>query len=256
MRRDSFLSIFLLCLCISLLFACLTPDYFLYGRVAVREFGIMETVFSWLFTVAVFLIIPVYAAWRKRMWLMLGLSSFSLLSGYVPLWILPRISESDNLLTTVAAAVLKEIYTVSRAPFAAQSLVFGDAFAEAMLRKIFPLTLIIYMLVQLFRFYRNAYLAEKVSPADAIDITARENIVLKNEGIYADRRLPPEVLGTVISAPVGTPSAVTSDIAKRRETARPAVRSMSRPMPRPMTRPASHPAADDEASSSGDLQNK
>lgn len=203
MRRDYFTCVFLACICASLFFCCFLPLYFTYGLIVPREFGTPEKVFSILFASSVLVIIPVYAAYRKKFWITAGLAVYGILA-MLPMWILPRMAEKlaaedVNILTVVEGFILKAIYGMVEAPFASLSTFLGDEFAASLPFKILPVSLIIYVAFQVFRFYRNAYLAEQMDPASVMDNTARENVAPTGE------KPQPEVLGTVISAPVRNP---------------------------------------------------
>ena len=173
-------------------------------------FGVFEKVCSWLFFAAVLLIFPLYAAWRKRLWITLGLASYGLLA-ILPGSILPGLAdklsgENAGLGASVEAFLLKGIYTMVNAPFAAMSASTGDKFALGLSTKILPMALISYVAFQLFRFYRDAYVAEQLDPASAIDKTAKENSDAADPRKVRDARIP-EVLGTVISAPASAKKA-------------------------------------------------
>ena len=68
------------------------------------------------------------------------------------------------------------------------------------------MALISYIAFQLFRFYRDAYVAEQLDPASAIDKTARENSDAADPRKVRDARIP-DILGTVISAPANAKKA-------------------------------------------------
>ena len=169
-----------------------------------------EKVCSWLFFAAVLLVFPIYAAWRKRLWITLGLASYGLLA-LLPSWILPGLAaklsgEDAGVGASVEAFLLKSIYTMVNAPFAAMSAATGDKFALGLSTKILPVALITYIAFQLFRFYRDAYVAEQLDPASAIDKTAKENSDAADPRKVRDARIP-DILGTVISAPASAKKA-------------------------------------------------
>ena len=198
-------------------------------------FGVFEKVCSWLFFAAVLLIFPLYAAWRKRLWITLGLASYGLLA-ILPGSILPRLAdklsgEEAGLGASVEAFLLKGIYTMVNAPFAAMSASTGDKFALGLSTKILPMALISYVAFQLFRFYRDAYVAEQLDPASAIDKTARENSDAADPRKVRDARIP-EVLGTVISAPASAKKAPEQQPAKVRKPEPPKVEDATVRVPR------------------------
>ncbi len=210
MRRDYFTCVFLTCICAALFFVCFAPVHFAYQLITPCKFGVLETVCSWLYFMAVLLVFPIYAAYRKKLWITLGLASYGLLA-VLPTWMLPSISaklqgEDASLGASVWGFLLKGIYRMVNAPFAAISSSMGDKFALGISTKILPVALLSYIGFQLFRFYRDAYVAEQLDPASAIDKTAKENSDANDPRKVRDARIP-EVLGTVISAPASAKKA-------------------------------------------------
>ena len=179
---------------------CFLPLYFVYGGIVPREFGPIETAASWIFMLMVFVVLPVYAAVKKKFWMSAGLAVYGIVAA-IPVWVLPGMAdklagEDASIVTVIWAFLLRSIYGMAEAPFAPISRALGDSFAEVLPRRIMPVALILYAGVQLFRFYRDAYKAEQLDPMKAIDKTSIEN------GPRNVRTASiPEVLGTVISAP-------------------------------------------------------
>lgn len=179
---------------------CFLPLYFVYGGIVPREFGPIETAASWIFMLMVFVVLPVYAAVKKKFWMSAGLAVYGIVAAF-PVWVLPGMAdklagEDASIVTVIWAFLLRSIYGMAEAPFAPISRALGDSFAEVLPRRIMPVALILYAGVQLFRFYRDAYKAEQLDPMKAIDKTSIEN------GPRNVRTASiPEVLGTVISAP-------------------------------------------------------
>lgn len=213
MRRDYFICVFLLCICVSLFYVCFLPLYFVYGGIEPREFGPVETAVSWVFLILVFLVLPVYAAIKKKFWISAGLAAYGILAA-LPVWILPGMADKlagdgASLISVIWAFLLKSIYGMAEAPFAPVTRVLGDSFTEMLPRRIMPVALIIYAGCRLFRFYRAAYRAEQLDPLKAIDKTSIEN------GPRNVRTASiPEVLGTVISAPDTSPKHPAEEVRK------------------------------------------
>lgn len=210
MRRDYFICVFLLCICVSLFYVCFLPLYFIYGEIVPREFGPVETVFSWIFLVLVFLVLPVFAAYKKKFWMSAGLAAYGVLAS-IPVWILPgmadKLSGDDaSIVSVVWAFLLKAIYGMVEAPFAPVTTVLGDSFVEALPRMIMPVALILYVGCQLFRFYRDAYRQEQLDPMKALDKTSIENNTTGIGSKSVRKASMPEVLGTVITAPAPAPT--------------------------------------------------
>ena len=203
MRRDYFTCVFLACICASLFFVCFLPLYFTYDMIIPREFGGLEKFCGWLFALSVLLIIPVYAAYRKKFWITAGLAVYGAVC-LLPTWILPGMAEKlgaedVDIFTVIGGFVLKAIYGMAEAPFASLSTALGDDRARMLPMRILPVSLIIYAAFQIYRFYRNAYVAEQLDPASVVDKTAREHSTFTSP--EKKEQPKPEVLGTVISAP-------------------------------------------------------
>lgn len=199
MRRDYFLCFFLLCIATSLLFVCFQPLYFTYDIIVPRDFGLLERLCSCTFAAAVILVIPLLAAIKRKFWITAGLACYGLLA-FIPSWILPgmtaKISGSEAKLGSVIGSFcLKSIHGMVNAPFGALSQLIGDNKASMLSHFIFPMALICYAVVQLFRFYRDAYLKDKLS-AQQVDPT-----IERGEPTNAAKPEDKEVLGTVVMAP-------------------------------------------------------
>lgn len=257
MRRDYFICTFLLCICVSLFYVLFSPLYFVYGHIVVRDFGIMETIFAWIYFLFVFGVLPVYSAYTKKLWITAGLASYSFFCACLPAWILPSMSASiggteSNIFAVVTGFCLKSVYEMAEAPFAPLTMVFGDKFSESLSRKILFEVLFIYCVVQIYRFYRDAYLAEKLNPANAIDRTANEHKAKEHQNVRKAVNTP-EVIGTVISAPA-KPAPAPDSSPKPAPVPVPPVKASVAPVkspvapakvpsaPHPVGHPASQPA--------------
>ena len=208
MRRDYFICVFLLCICVSLFYVCFLPLYFVYGAEPVpREFGILESVLSWVYILLIFIVLPVYAAYKKRFWISAGLAAYGVLAS-IPVWFLPKMAdklagEDASIISVAWAFLLKSIYGMAEAPFAALVPALGNRLPEALPRWIMPVSLLSYAALRVIRYYRNAYIAEQLDPAKALDTTSIESsgTVGSLSTKPVRKATMPEVLGTVISAP-------------------------------------------------------
>jgi hypothetical protein len=208
MRRDYFICVFLLCICVSLFYVCFLPLYFIYGsEVVPREFGVLESIVSWVYILLIFIVLPVYAAYKKRFWISAGLAAYGVLAS-IPVWFLPKMAdklagEEVTIISVVWAFLLKSVYGMAEAPFAALTPVLGNRFPEALPRWIMPIALLSYAALRVLRYYRNAYIAEQLDPAKALDTTSIESsgTVGSLSSKPVRKATMPEVLGTVISAP-------------------------------------------------------
>ncbi|MCQ2483177.1 MAG: hypothetical protein MJ153_06815 [Clostridia bacterium] len=199
MRRDYFLCFFLFSIATSLMFVCFAPLYFTYDIVVLREFSLLERLCSCLFTLAVLVVIPALAAYKRKFWITAGLMSFGILA-YIPGWILPgmtpEIAGSEAKIGSVIwAYCLKSIYGVVNAPFASLSKLLGDKGALCLSKMILPTAIIMYIAVQLFRFYREAYIRDKLSSQQD------DPTIERGEPARAAESEEHEVLGTVVMAP-------------------------------------------------------
>lgn len=215
MRRDYFTCVFLSCVCAALFFVCFTPLYFTYGAIVPRDFSLFERVMSAIYAVMVLFVIPVYAALRKKFWISFGLALYGLFV-LVPVWMLPSVAEKvagegASIIYVGENFILRSIYSMSRAPFAALTFAIGDSKAESLPNWILGVSLATYAVVQIYRFYRDAYVNESMDPKAIMDTTAKENEVHRNPDAVKAAEPKPEVLGTVISAPA-TPAAAPKPV--------------------------------------------
>ena len=88
-------------------------------------------------------------------------------------------------------------------PFAALSTLIGDKAASGLVYWIFPLALFWPFVLKVIRFYRRAYLSEQLNPMPKVKPVAA--------AAHSGPAVKPEVLGTVITAPVvaASPDEVT-----------------------------------------------
>lgn len=219
MRRDYFTCVFLGLVAGALTFVCFKPLYFTFQGIVPRIFSVFEILMSLLYTVFFVFFLPVFGAYRKKTWVNFGLAAYGLLA-FVPKWFYPApeaiSGDNANLVSSLFAMLLRGIYDMVQAPFAATSALIGDRSASGLAYWILPLALLWLLFFKVARFYRNAYLTEQLAPrsehgeADpAIERKPKpEEIINKPE---------PEVLGTVIQAP--------SSAASPEEVAKEAIRS-------------------------------
>ena len=232
MRRDYFICIFLLLVAIALAFVCLLPTYYSYDGVIEREVGLIETLASTFFCLLTLLIFPVFTAIKKKFWAMLGNAAFGLLA-FIPGMFLPgmaaKLSAPDvNILTTVKALFFKAIYTMVYAPFAGIGNLAGNKLGLILPKLILPVTLLIYGVVKLFRFYKEAYIAEQLAPVPTNDSPTQ-------------RTRKPDILGTVISAPVTPPTAPAVPVAEKKPADRPSGPAVPPPSEKPAEKLTGNP---------------
>ena len=207
MRRDYFTCVFLGLIAGALTFVCFAPLYFTYEAIIPREFSLFERLMSVLYTLFFIFFLPFFAAFKKKEWINWGLAAYGLMA-YFPLWFYPsqELIKGDNakLVSILGSLVLRAIYAVMQAPFAALSRLIGDTAASKIVYWLLPISVIWPILFRIIRFYRRAYLSEQLNP------------MTQDQAAPAASKTPeapnkPEVLGTVITAPVTaqTPADIT-----------------------------------------------
>ena len=212
MRRDYFTCVFLASIAGALMFVLFEPLYLKYGGVVYREFGLIESISSVFYAVAFLIAIPLYAGYKRKYWIAAGLACYGVLA-YLPSIFYPKqvliTGESASIFHVIVAMVLRGIYGMVNAPFAALSRLWGDDVAAAMSKWILPMAIVIPLIIRTIRFYRDAYVAEQLNPASVVGAKSNSKFDLKTGEEKADEK-EPEVLGTVISAPV-KPSATEEE---------------------------------------------
>ncbi len=245
MRRDYFTCVFLACIAGALCFVCFEPLYFKYGGIVVREFGLFECVASAVYVVFFLIAVPVYSGYKRKYWIAAGLACYGALA-YLPKLFYPAqvyLSGDDaSLIHIVIALVLRGIYGMVNAPFAALSRIWGDSVASSFAYWILPLSLLIPLLIKTYRFYRDAYVAEQLNPASVVSAPSNSKFDRRERHKEHKEEPKPEVLGTVISAPVrdmvprGNSQVASSekkeqDLVPRQEMERELIKSESAPPP-------------------------
>ena len=205
MKRDYFTCVFLACIAGALCFVCFEPLYFKYGGIVVREFGLLECIASVLYALFFLLVVPIYSGYKKKYWIAVGLAFYGLLA-YLPKMLYPAqvyLSGDDaSLIHIIWAVVLRGIYGMVNAPFAALSKLWGDNIASSLSYWILPFAILFPLLIKTYRFYRDAYTAEQLNPASVVAAPSSSKFDRQAAEEEERPQAEPEVLGTVISAPV------------------------------------------------------
>ena len=207
MRRDYFTCVFLGLIAGALTFVCFKPLYFTWDMIIPRDFSLFERIASILYTLFFIFFLPAFAAFKKKEWVNWGLAAYGLMI-YLPLWFYPAQElikgEQASMLHMLGALCLRTIYAVMQAPFAALSSYIGNDAASMVVYWLLPVSVIWPVIFRILRFYRRAYLSEQLNP------------MTPDQAAPAPSKAPekpekPEVLGTVISAPVTaqTPADIT-----------------------------------------------
>lgn len=197
MRRDYFTCVFLGLIAGALMFVCFAPLYFVYGSVVPREFSLFERLMSLLYALFFVFFLPFFAAFRSKVWINWGLAAYGVLI-YLPKFFYPAeaalTAEDPSFTKMLLAICLRGIYGMMQAPFAALSSLIGDKAAASLVYWILPLALFWPFVMKVFRFYRRAYLSEQLNPMPKVKPVAA--------AAHTGPAVKPEVLGTVITAPV------------------------------------------------------
>lgn len=204
MRRDYFWITFLLCISFALFFVCFNDSYFVYGGIHLRDIGVLEIVFSIVFSLLTLVLLPIYAGLKKQIWITWGLSAYGLIA-LLPKWIVPSlaekvIGEDASLPFVILNSILRGIYIVVCAPFVGISKILGSSFSSELPYKILPIAIIVYFGIKIIRYYRNQYLQDLINPAlhgDGVGVSGSRNNVRE--------ATPKDVLGTVIMGPATSP---------------------------------------------------
>lgn len=179
------------------MFVCFAPLYFVYGSVVPREFSLFERLMSLLYALFFVFFLPFFAAFRSKVWINWGLAAYGVLI-YLPKFFYPAeavlTAEDPSFTKMLLAICLRGIYGMMQAPFAALSSLIGDKAASALVYWILPLALFWPFVMKVFRFYRRAYLSEQLNPMPKVKPVAA--------AAHTGPAVKPEVLGTVITAPV------------------------------------------------------
>ena len=215
MRRDYFTCVFLALIAGALMFVCFKPLYFTYEAIIPRDFTLLERFSSVCYALFFIFFLPFFAAFKKKEWINWGLAAYGLLA-YFPLWFYPAQDaiQGDNakLTAMLGALVLRTIYNVMEAPFAALSKLIGDTAASRIVYWLLPVAIFWPIVFRIVRFYRRAYLSEQLNP-----MTTDQAAPATKTPEAPDK---PEVLGTVITAPVTaqTPADITRKSAAAERT--------------------------------------
>lgn len=206
MRRDYFTCVFLGLIAGALAFVFFSPLYFTYDGIVPRDFPVLERFLSLLYTLFFVFFLPFFAAFKKKEWINWGLAAYGFMI-YLPLWFYPAeklAMEDAGIATKLGALVLRTVYNVMQAPFAALSKLIGDAAASKIVYWLLPIAIFWPILLRVIRFYRLAYLSEQLNPMTPDQASPKAARKPEISG-------KPEVLGTVISAPVTaqTPADIT-----------------------------------------------
>ncbi len=170
MKRDKALNVFLFFVLTAELFICFCPVYFAYGAVHIRSISLPERFYS-LLVILLWLTLSIYSAWKKRLPLLVGGLCYSLMA-YLPGWILPHLTQAtgstanSGISSNLLKFIFERMYELTNAPMVGISLLVSTKTAQGLSKMLLPVLLACYAGAQLFRFYRNAYLAAQLHIED------------------------------------------------------------------------------------------
>lgn len=169
MKRDIIGDIFLGGVLLSLLFVFSFPVLFAYNANIPRDISFAERIMSVCFVLG-FVLTGVWACWKKKIWVALGLAMFAILP-YIPKWFLPKVYmnmtlHGKNIGNSLLAAFLNRIYELTHAPFAGLIGMVSEKTAEQLAYRMLPSIIIGYILARIIAFYYKAYVDEKKQKHD------------------------------------------------------------------------------------------
>ena len=217
------------------MFVCFAPPYFVYGGINMRIFSPFEICMSFMYYLFFVLFLPVWGAYRKKIWINFGLAAYGLLA-YLPAIFHPSAEAmvDSGLGTQLRAMLLEGIYSMVEAPFAGVSAILGNGFASKSVYWLLPLSLAWLLIFKAGRFYRNAYLSDRLSAEPETEAAPEQ------PAQPVTHAQEPEVLGTVITAPVSAAS--PADVSKAAQSKKAPSALAARPKAeQPAARPSVRP---------------
>jgi len=246
MRKEKATNVFLFFVFQAMLFIWLFPIYFSVGKIHERTVTLPERMFSLVF-VLLWLALCVYSAWKKRLPLLVGGAMYSIMA-YLPGWFLPGLAvttdgvKNQGLVSSMLRLFFEKMYELVNAPLAGISLLVSQKASTSLSRYLLPILLLSYLSVHLFRFYRNAYLAEQLH--------LEENAYFSNPALARELAFAP---GTVIpdaeaarDAPAVQPLPEAQQLPETLQTPETQKIPVSQQLPKILRFPAAaNPAADE-----------
>ena len=165
MKRDVIVSVFLFYIFLALIFVLFFPVYFAYGQIFFRSVSVIERIMSVFFVLA-WLTLCAYSAYYKKLTFLFGGVLYSFLA-YLPEMVLPGLSTAapgaeQTLFSVLADGFMRRLYELINAPMVGISVLFPPEKAVGISKLMLPVLVVFYVATQIFRFYRNAYLADQL----------------------------------------------------------------------------------------------
>ena len=190
MKWDKTVNIVLFFLFLAFFSEFLFPVLMTYDGVYSREISSLQGFYSFM-TLFLWIGLAAYTAWKKRTHLLIGGCVYAVLA-YVPEHFLKSIAEKPGKeeAMSFSESFFRQMYNLIYAPFTGFIRYFDKETAYNLTRQMLPMMLIVYVAVQLFRFYRNAYLAQKLQMNATVEASNPD--LAKVLGGFEQDEKPPE----------------------------------------------------------------
>ena len=164
MKWDKTINIILFFVFLALLSNFWFEPVILYGQNLDVAIGGWQFLFSIIYAL-LWLALIVYSAWQKKKHFVIAGLIYCFLAA-LPGWFLPSVvpaaGAEQGLLEAFFEMVLKKAYALSYAPLTGFGFFMSLESVKAWTSRIFPVFLAAYLGTQIFRYYRNAYIAQRL----------------------------------------------------------------------------------------------
>ena len=121
--------------------------------------------------VLMWLMLCAFTAYFKKLTCFFGGVLYSFLA-YLPEMVIPKLSTAvpgsdPNLFTSLLDGAMRRLYELINAPMTGVSVLFPPEKAIGISKWMLPVLVVSFVVTQIFRFYRNAYLADQLLLTDA-----------------------------------------------------------------------------------------
>ena len=161
MKWDKAVNIILLFVFLAFLSELFFGTSILYGEEKKFSPGWSQLFFSLGYAI-LWIVLLFYTAAKKRRHFLVGVSIYCCFI-YLPGWILPALTftagEEQSLLKMLLELVLKKMYSLVHEPMSGFVGIMSLETIKNLMRRILPVFFIVYAAVQVFRYYRNAYIS-------------------------------------------------------------------------------------------------
>lgn len=165
MRRDIITTVFLFYFLCALLFVYFYPVYYAHDQIIFREISVLERIFSVCF-VLLWIALCAGAAYLKQICMFIGGALYALIPYFsswgINLFSTPADSGDVSIISELMSQFFRRLFELSQAPLVGVSILFEPENGANLTYYLLPILVASYLAVKLFRFYRNAYLAEQL----------------------------------------------------------------------------------------------